>query len=78
MGIHAAGHHGVEYKSRMELETGTQNQNNKLSASVVPTFTKNVKVGHLSLSTAFLNPPQEMHKKRDNFAFSSRPASGRN
>jgi len=32
----------------MELESSTQNQNNKLSASVVPTFTKNVKVGHPS------------------------------
>jgi hypothetical protein len=48
VGIHAAGNHGVEYKSRMELESSTQNQNNKLSASVVPTFTKNVKVGHPS------------------------------
>jgi hypothetical protein len=33
----------------MELESSTQNQNNKLSASVVPTFTKNVKVGHPSV-----------------------------
>jgi hypothetical protein len=49
VGIHAAGNHGVEYKSRMELESSTQNQNNKLSASVVPTFTKNVKVGHPSV-----------------------------
>jgi hypothetical protein len=48
VGIHAAGHHGVEYKSKTELESGTQNQKNKLPASVVPTFTKNVKVGHPS------------------------------
>ena len=48
VGIHTAGNHGVEYKSRMELESSTQNQNNKLPASVVPTFTKNVKVGHPS------------------------------
>ena len=49
VGIHAAGNHAVGYKSRMELESSTQNQNNKLSASVVPTFTKNVKVGHPSV-----------------------------
>jgi hypothetical protein len=54
VGIHAAGHHGVEYKSRMELESSTQNQNNKLSASVVPTFTKNVKVGHPSFPRKYI------------------------
>src|ERR1017187_5728064 len=32
----------------MELESGSQNQRNKLPAAVVPTFTKNVKVVHPS------------------------------
>jgi hypothetical protein len=40
VGIHAAGNHAVEYKSRMELESNTQNQNNKLSASVAHLYKK--------------------------------------
>jgi hypothetical protein len=48
VGIHR-GIMGSSINREWSLESSTQNQNNKLSASVVPTFTKNVKVGHPSV-----------------------------